>query len=76
MNGDYLGGSSNEDGEERLRTPRLILSQREKRVEKKGECQEIYVRLIVTVRWIRPWKKIEGEVFLWDEYYFRYHYYY
>jgi len=70
MIGDYHGGSSNEDGEKglRLRIPRLTLSQREKRDEKK-EYQEIYVGLIV--RWIRLGKEIEEEKFLRDEYYFR-----
>ena len=45
MIGDYHGGSSNEDGEGRfqLRTLRLTLNQREKRDEKKEECQEIFV---------------------------------
>ena len=60
MIGDYHGGSSNEDGEKglRLRIPRLTLSQREKRDEKK-EYQEIYVGLIM-MRWIQLGKEIKG----------------
>jgi len=45
MIGDYRGESSNENREKQLhlRTPRLMLYQREKRDKKNGECQKIFV---------------------------------
>ena len=63
MNGDYCDGSSNKDGEEglQLKIPRLMLNQREKRDEKKGEAsQEIFVALTALMRLIRQGKEIEG----------------
>jgi len=76
INGDYHSGSSNKDEKEglQLRTPRLTLNQREKWNEKRRECREIFIGLIV-MRLIQSEKEIEGEGFLLDEYYNHYHYY-